>query len=318
MEWDLEYSENNHLLKVEMNSTDINGGVEGDVNTAGSVQLVFSVPDFKDSLVYERITSKTPRVHVIDNFGKVYSVKGLKGKFTVRKRDDKIFIDGNLELISSSKKQKQQIRFNNNSIPIYDLEAFSKLEKGKREAKDKMVNDFAAAIASAIIKRDSIWEEQEKLIQDSLDLHPYTGPFRFWISQVFKAAYSRVTFFISEDSVIIKKGPYDFIYLAKDYSKDSIYFRKALNKTQRDQLKALGEFLQKDTLRNFYDNRCIIDGLILCFSMEWAGKDQSITVANYYEEKIATILKWVNGVIPSRYRIYYDKPSLTKMMKNCE
>lgn len=53
------------------------------------------------------------------------------------------------------------------------------------------------------------------------------------ISDIDKAGYSRNTYCITADSLLIKEGPYDFIYLAKNYSKDSVYFRKSLSQTEK-------------------------------------------------------------------------------------
>ena len=83
--------------------------------------------------------------------------------------------------------------------------------------KDEMVN----AMTEAISTRDSIWEIENNRVRDSLKQHPYTGTFRFWVSDINKAGYSRTTYSITGDSLVIKEGPYDFIYLAKNYSKDS-------------------------------------------------------------------------------------------------
>ena len=173
------------------------------------------------------------------------------------------------------------------------------------------------ALTETIISRDSIWEIENQRIKDSLKLHPYAGKFRFWISDVDKAGYSRKTYFITDDSLIVKKGPYDFIYLAKNYSKDSVYFRKPLNDTEKELLSKIETRIEFDSLKESYNNFCIIDGLILSFSFESAKFSKDVTVSNYYNGTIAFVLDLVNKMAPKKYKFWYDKKVLLNQQDDC-
>lgn len=183
-----------------------------------------------------------------------------------------------------------------------------------REAeKDMMVNVFT----EAIISRDSIWEIENIRVKNSQKLHTYTGKFRFWISEIDKAGYSRITYSINEDSLLIKEGPYDFIYLAKNYSKDSVYFKRALNQSEKTLLANVGQRIESDTLKTSYTNFCIIDGLILSFSFESTTFSKDVTVSNYYNQSIAYVVEFINKITPKKYRLWYDKKILLKQQSEC-
>jgi hypothetical protein len=92
--------------------------------------------------------------------------------------------------------------------------------------------------------------------------------FRFWVSSVDKASYSRTTYVIGNDSILIREGPYDFIYFAKEYEKDKIVFKIKLDSIQKNELIQLGEKIKTDSIKTLYDNLCIIDGMILHFHFE--------------------------------------------------
>ena len=141
--------------------------------------------------------------------------------------------------------------------------------------------------------------------------------FQFWISSIDIAAFSRITYHVTEDSITIKDGSYDFLYFAKDYKKDEIIFGSKLDSTQRDVLSKIGRAIYDDSLKSQYTNLCIIDGTILHFHFEFGDKEKSTTLSNYYLVTMKPFVDFVNQTIPKKYNIYYDKRGLKKLMQEC-
>jgi hypothetical protein len=318
MKWEVAKKTNSNLLFMEMNSTDVEGWL-GNEDISGSVQLVFELPAFTDSFNLKGLTYKTKGLNIINNYGGGDTKKEyLNGEIKITKILDKVFISSAINLITEKPNTKQQYILNNNSIPSLSFEQYQELENkidSTREAeKDLMVN----ALTESIISRDSLWEIENKKIEDSLKLHPYIGKFRFWISDLDKAGYSRNTYYITEDSLIVKEGPYDFIYLAKNYSKDSVYFRKALTKAEKELFSKIEKRIELNNLKESYNNFCIIDGMILSFSFESSKFSKDVTVSNYYNETIAFVIELVNKMTPKKYKLWYDKKVLLKQQNDCK
>jgi hypothetical protein len=145
----------------------------------------------------------------------------------------------------------------------------------------------------------------------------HIGNFEFWISSLDKAAYGRVTYHITADSIIIKDGPYDFIYFAKNYKDDKVVFEQKLDSLEEIGLYKIADAITNDTLKSQYTNLCIIDGTILHFHFEWADKNKATTLSNYYLDKMKPFVDFVNKNVPTKYKIYYDKVGLEKLMKDC-
>ncbi len=142
--------------------------------------------------------------------------------------------------------------------------------------------------------------------------------FRFWISDIDKAGDSRITYIVSQDSVIVKKGPYDFIYFAKNHKDDKVVFRSGPDNGHEDAFIRLARDMRSDDIHGLYDNTCIIDGLILYFHFEWKGKTKNVSVSNYYLESIAPLIRYVNKRVPKELLINYSKSDLRKSQKGCE
>ena len=141
--------------------------------------------------------------------------------------------------------------------------------------------------------------------------------FQFWISSIDVSAFSRITYHVTADSIIIKDGAYDFLYFAKDYKKDEIVFGLKLDSAQKNTFSKIGLIIYKDSLKSQYTNLCIIDGTILYFHFEFGGKEKSTTLSNYYLATMKPFVDFVNQTIPKKYNIYYDKGDLKKLMQEC-
>jgi hypothetical protein len=317
MKWDVIEKPSSNLLFMEMNSTDVAGWlVNSDIN--GSVQLVFELPGFGDSIALTGLTNKSKGLHSINNYGGISAKKEyLGGNLAIVKGNYNTFIRSSLHLTTENPGTQQQFILDNVPVQSFTFPQYQEMENTRdsiREAEqDMMVN----ALTQSIALRDSLWEIENSRIRDSLQLHPYTGKFRFWVSNVDKAGYSRITYSVDHDSLVIKEGPYDFIYLAKNYQGDSVYFKKALNRNEKALLAVVGQRIGSDSLEDSYNNRCFMDGLILCFSFESAAFSKDVTVSNYYNESIAFVLNFINKIAPEQYRLWYDKKILVKQQRAC-
>ena len=318
MKWDIVKKASSNLLFLEMNSSEVEGWW-GNEDVSGSVQLVFELPTFNDSIGLTNLSYKSKGVFVINNYGGVDAKKKyLNGNLKIIRSPENITMSSSLDLVTKGPKTKQQFILINSPVQSFTFDQYQEFQNQRdslREAeKDMMVN----ALTEAIIARDSIWEIESNRIKDSLKLYPYTGKFRFWVSDINKPGYSRTTYYISEDSLIIKRGPYDFIYLAKNYSRDSVYFKRALNQKDKTFLSNIEQRIEVDTLKELYTNFCIMDGLILSFSFESARFSKEVTVSNYYNESIAEVIEFINKISPKRYQLWYDKKVLLKQQGECD
>ncbi len=141
--------------------------------------------------------------------------------------------------------------------------------------------------------------------------------FTFWISSLDKAAFQRDTYQIYSDSIIVKTGPYDFIYFAKNYKKDKIVFKLLLDSCQKEVLRKISEKLKADSIKTIYSNACIIDGMILHFNFEWEDKEKSTTISNYYLSSMDSLVSFVNSIVIEKYKLWYNKDWLENNMKPC-
>jgi hypothetical protein len=315
MKWDITEKANLNLLFLEMNSTDVEGWL-GKEDVSGSVQLVFELPSFKDSIVLTNLSYKSKGLYAINNYGGINGKKeDLNGNLKIVRHGDNVLITSLLNLITDKPKTKQQFILSNNPVQIFNSKEYQEFMDKRDSIQELEKNEMINSLTQTIISRDSIWEIEDNRIKDSLKQNPYKGKFRFWVSDIDKAGYSRITFSVSQDSVVIKEGPYDFIYLAKNYSRDSVYFKRSLTQSEKTHLSDIENRINFDTLKNSYTNFCIMDGLILSFSFESAKFFKDVTVSNYYNESIANVVEFINKIVPKKYRIWYDKKVLLKQQK---
>ncbi len=318
MDWSVQASNKSNLLFIEMNSTDVEDWMGND-DISGSMQMVLSIPDFLDSIVIVLTSENQPGLQLINNITHDAQTSfGSKSSITLKRTTTGIQIAGNIFMTSIKPDTKQQINFKNERLQVFSLTQFhaynKKIDKKREAEKEEMVK----GLAEYITVRDSISEVVSKKYNDSLKAHPYMGPFRFWISKLNKAGYSRTTYYVTQDSVEVKTGPYDFIYFAKNYAKDKVAFKDKIDTLSGAELKILADTITTAGLKDFYDNMCIMGGLILVFQFEWEGKVTSVNVSNYYNDKIALLITFINKIVPEKYRIWYDKDQLKEMMKGCK
>jgi hypothetical protein len=309
---------NSNLLFMEMNSTDVEGW-SGNEDVSGSVQLVFELPSFSDSIVLKKLTNKSKGLYIINNYGGITAKKEyVNGELKITKGKDNTFIYSTLHLITEAPNTKQEFILDKNCVQSISFTQYQEFENARDSIRETENDLMANTLTQSIILRDSLSDIEDTRIKDSLKLHPYTGNFRFWVSDINKAGFSRVTYSITNDSLTIKEGPYDFIYLDKNYSGDSVYFKKALNQKERALLANVGQRIEVDTLENSYTNFCIIDGLILSFIFESAKFSKDVTVSNYYNESIGFAVEFINKVSPEKYQLWYDKKVLLKQQSECD
>ncbi len=316
MKWDVAEKANSSLLFMEMNSTDVEGWI-GNGDVSGSVQVVFELPGLTDSIVLKSLTEKHKGLHLVNNYGGIEAAGYLNGHLRLTSAGEGIVINCSLNLTTKKPGTKQQLTLGDVLVRQLSFAEYQVLQNKRDSVREADKNMMVEALTHAIIARDSIWEIESERIKDSLSKHPYTGLFRFWASDIDKAGYSRTTFAISNDSIVIKEGPYDFIYLAKNYTRDSIYYRAALTNSQRLLLAQIGQQLLVDTLKTTYTNFCVMDGLIVSFDFEWPGKERDVTMSNFYNEKIETIINFMNMISLKKYHIWYDKKTLLEEQKGC-
>jgi len=75
---------------------------------------------------------------------------------------------------------------------------------------------------------------------------------------------------------------------------------------------------KSDSLKSIYSNTCIIDGLILHFKFEWGDAEMSLTISNYYLEKVVPAIDFINDIVPTEFHIYYDQKWLLEHQNNCD
>lgn len=175
-----------------------------------------------------------------------------------------------------------------------------------------------AAQDSAGAVSDSLWEIRNKQIQDSLRLHPYTGPFRFWMSDYNKFSPSEIIYVVNEDSIEIREGYMGSLYLRKADAKDVVTFKRALSDKEKAWLAAVGDTLAMGPLKKFYNNWCIMDGLMLGFRFESGSFSKDVTVWNKYNEKIGSVMRFINAVVPKKYQISYYKEMYAEFRDDCD
>ena len=181
-----------------MNSTDVEGWFKNE-DLKGSVQLVYELPAFTDSINWKRLNYQTKGLSIINNYGGVDKKKEyLNGEIKIVKSQDNFFLESSINLITEKPNTKQQIILDKNSIPSFSFAQYQELEKTVDSTREAEKDLIVTALTETINSRDSIWEIANQRIEDSLRLHPYTGKFRFWISDIDKAR-------IQEKPILLQK-----------------------------------------------------------------------------------------------------------------
>lgn len=318
MDWSVQPSKSNNLLFIEMNSTDVQGWAGND-DISGSFEMVLTVPDFLDSTTILLTSEKQQGLHFTNNIAHDAKTSfGSNSLIRLKKTASGILIAGDINMTSIKPNTKQQINFKNGPLHVFSLPQFhayeKKVDKRREDEQKKMANDMV----EYIMLRDSVSEVVNKKYNDSIEAHPYMGPLRFWISKVNKASYQRITYTVTQDSVEVKTGPYDFMYFAKNYRADKVMFVTKIDEQSLQELKSFKDTLETGGLKSYYDNTCMMDGLILVFQFEWEGKVIESNISNYYVSKIAPVIMFINKIVPESYHIWYDKKELDEWMKGCK
>jgi hypothetical protein len=317
MDWDVAPKHGHMMLFIEMNSTEVEGWFGND-DISGSFQFAIELTSLSDSLSLSLDGTPVQKFNYVNNYGGGDAISNkIRGTIKLVKKEKNIYISAALKLTTRNPVTKQEIGLSTVSIPLYTLTSFGQLMKEKNIKMEKERDAFADAMVAAINIRDSIWDEADKKNAD-LPREPFRGSFRFWISDVNKAGYNRTTYFITEDSLVIKEGPYDFIYFAKNYAADSVFIARAIPAGRKQSFNDIGRQIKKDSLESTYTNFCIMDGLILHFQFEWPDTEKSTTISNYYLKEIEDVIQFVNTIVPKKYQLNYPKEELVKMQKACK
>lgn len=101
--------------------------------------------------------------------------------------------------------------------------------------------------------------------------------------------------------------------LVKD--KESVLF--AIKLKPSDTLKMISE-INLDSLKNYYSNNCIDDGSNIKVVLKKDNVIKLVLLDNYYQEDIGTIIYFINSIVPTKYKIWYDKERLITDYKNCK
>lgn len=183
---------------------------------------------------------------------------------------------------------------------------------------DCSVNEASSDVNSIldhyVLERDSL----QQIVNDSIKDHPYRCEYRFWISNLDKALGKRITYEVRDNRLIIKKGPYDFMYFAPNYYADEIIFDTILKPKDQARMNSLMNIYKTVNLKSMYNTTCIIDGLILYFHFELDEENTSTTISNYYLEEVVPVIEFVNSIVPKEFYIDYNKKWLLELQNKCD
>ncbi len=96
--------------------------------------------------------------------------------------------------------------------------------------------------------------------------------------------------------------------------KDSILY--STTELPKIQIRQLSE-INIDSLSVLYSNNCISDGDIKSFQFSKNGKSKSVTLQNYYHPDLSPAIEIINGIVPEKFKMYYNKAELIKSMEDC-
>ena len=97
--------------------------------------------------------------------------------------------------------------------------------------------------------------------------------------------------------------------------KDSILY--STSDLPKRRLKKISE-INIDSLKTSYKNDCIDDGDIKSFTIEKDSISKTVHLSNYYHPELSPVIEFINGIVPKKYEMNYDKADLILEMKNCE
>lgn len=142
--------------------------------------------------------------------------------------------------------------------------------------------------------------------------------FTFSVSSLDKSLFfDRLTYYVSQKSLIIKHGSDIDFSFGKNPEKPKVVFQVKLNSNEVLKLYTLTSIVDIDSLKSHYDNVCILDGLILDFNFTFGNKKKALSLSNYYVSQMQPFIDFVNMKVPKKYRIWFDKSDLEKDMAKC-
>lgn len=97
--------------------------------------------------------------------------------------------------------------------------------------------------------------------------------------------------------------------------KDSILY--STSDLPKRQLKKISE-INIASLNTDYSNDCIDDGDVKSFTIEKDSRSKTIHLSNYYHPELSPVIELINGIVPEKYEMNYDKADLIQELKNCE
>ncbi len=84
----------------------------------------------------------------------------------------------------------------------------------------------------------------------------------------------------------------------------------------KSEIRKLSE-INIDSLNVLYSNKCIDDGDIKSFSFNKNGISKTIHLENYYHAELSPAIEIINGIVPEKYKMYFDKEDLILEMEEC-
>jgi hypothetical protein len=97
--------------------------------------------------------------------------------------------------------------------------------------------------------------------------------------------------------------------------KDSVLY--STSDLPKRQLKKISE-INIDSLKTDYRNDCIDDGDVKSFTIKKDSISKTVHLSNYYHPELSPVIELINGIVPEKYEMNYDKADLIQEMKNCE
>jgi hypothetical protein len=97
--------------------------------------------------------------------------------------------------------------------------------------------------------------------------------------------------------------------------KDSILY--STSDLPKKRLKKISE-INIDSLKTKYRNDCIDDGDVKSFTIKIDSLSKTVHLSNYYHPELSPVIEMINGMVPEKHEMNYDKADLIQEMKNCE
>ena len=146
---------------------------------------------------------------------------------------------------------------------------------------------------------------QTKIDDKKIEIRPFTAS----ILNGFSAeAYSIQTILTEKNLKIIFKSDLEG-------ARDTIVFEQDLQNS--DTLKQISE-INIASLEDYYENPCIADGSQITVLIKKDNIKKSVHVSNYYQDDIGKIIYLINSLVPSKYKIWYDKDKLLSDNNRCK